>query len=202
MGLEEPLAAGTAMMMRPVRTKPTAVTLLCAQESFFKEVKDTIDKNITHQGGGVRGRFPYDSPLVRPKCATFQPSPGTCAKRVCLGSWCINLSVGWEQIERAVQIPRINLPGRKNPTPRCACFISREPDILKSTSHLRAPRPTETRLVSSEGAYGMGAGVLFPELGAVLCPGCGGKGAPDGWNPKGPRRVFMEHDVAYVMGFR
>ncbi|CAB1114336.1 unnamed protein product [Ectocarpus sp. CCAP 1310/34] len=43
---------------------------------------------------------------------------------------------------------------------------------------------------------------LFPELQAVPCPGCGGKGAPDGWNPKGPRRVFMEHDVAYVMGFR
>eukprot|EP00903_Cladosiphon_okamuranus_P005395 g5383.t1 len=48
----------------------------------------------------------------------------------------------------------------------------------------------------------MDTGVLFPELQAVPCPGCVGKGAPDGWNPKGPRRVFMEHDVAYIMGFR
>ncbi|CAN0542957.1 unnamed protein product, partial [Laminaria digitata] len=25
---------------------------------------------------------------------------------------------------------------------------------------------------------------------------------PDGWSPKEPRRGFMEHDVAYTIGFR
>ncbi|CAM9826043.1 unnamed protein product, partial [Ectocarpus sp. 4 AP-2014] len=109
-----------------------------AQQIFFKEVKDKIDKNIIHQGGTVRGRFPYDSPLVRPKCATFQPSPG---------------------------LPQLD------PFHQKAVFVW-VPEFL------------------------------YPELDKVPCPRCGGKGAPDGWNPKGPRRVFMEHDVAYVMGFR
>jgi len=45
---------------------------------------------------------------------------------------------------------------------------------------------------------------LFPELAikGIPCPRCGGKGKPDGWSPKEPRRVFMEHDVAYIIGFR
>ncbi|CAN0304204.1 unnamed protein product [Ectocarpus sp. 6 AP-2014] len=109
-----------------------------AQERFFQEVKDKIDRSITHEGGGVRGRFPFDNPLVRPKCATFQPSPG---------------------------LPKLDRFYQK-------AVLVWIPEFL------------------------------FPELQAVPCPGCGGKGAPDGWNPKGPRRVFMEHDVAYIMGFR
>ncbi|CAB1105977.1 unnamed protein product [Ectocarpus sp. CCAP 1310/34] len=48
-----------------------------AQERFFQEVEDKIDQSITHEGGGVKGRFPFDNPLVRRKCATFQRSPGT-----------------------------------------------------------------------------------------------------------------------------
>eukprot|EP00903_Cladosiphon_okamuranus_P010289 g9740.t1 len=45
---------------------------------------------------------------------------------------------------------------------------------------------------------------LWQELAirGIRCPRCGCKGSPDGWNPKGPRRVFMEHDVAYIIGFR
>ncbi|CAB1119636.1 unnamed protein product [Ectocarpus sp. CCAP 1310/34] len=109
-----------------------------AQERFFEEVKDKIDRSITHEGGGVKGRFPFDNPLVRPKCATFQPSP---------------------------DLPKLDRFYQK-------AVLVWIPEFL------------------------------FPELQAVPCPGCGGKGAPDGWNPKGPRRVFMEHDVAYVMGFR
>eukprot|EP00903_Cladosiphon_okamuranus_P017827 g16406.t1 len=45
---------------------------------------------------------------------------------------------------------------------------------------------------------------LWSELAipGIPCPRCGCKGSPDGWKPKGPRRVFMEHDVAYIIGFR
>ncbi|CAN0551098.1 unnamed protein product, partial [Ectocarpus sp. 12 AP-2014] len=45
---------------------------------------------------------------------------------------------------------------------------------------------------------------LFPELAlaGIPCPRCGKRGSPDGWNPKGPRRVFMEEDVGYIIGFR
>ncbi|CAB1096635.1 unnamed protein product [Ectocarpus sp. CCAP 1310/34] len=71
----------------------------------FRTVKKNIDANILHHSGDVaaprggRGKFPYSSPLILPKCATMQ-----------------------------------------------------------NTS--------------------------------------------DGWNPKGPRRVFMEEDVGYIIGFR
>ncbi|CAN0242301.1 unnamed protein product, partial [Laminaria digitata] len=45
---------------------------------------------------------------------------------------------------------------------------------------------------------------LFPGLAkqGIPCPRCGKKGNPIGWSPAGPRRLFMEHDVAYLIGFR
>lgn len=45
---------------------------------------------------------------------------------------------------------------------------------------------------------------LFPGLAknGIPCPRCGTKGNPDGWNPTGARRLFMEHDVVYLIGFR
>ncbi|CAB1111194.1 unnamed protein product [Ectocarpus sp. CCAP 1310/34] len=39
-------------------------------------------------------------------------------------------------------------------------------------------------------------------LAGIPCSRCGKRGSPDGWNPKGPRRVFMEEDVGYIIGFR
>ena len=45
---------------------------------------------------------------------------------------------------------------------------------------------------------------LLPELAitGIPCPRCGCKGKSDGWSPKEPRWVFMEDDVAYIIGFR
>ncbi|CAN0143331.1 unnamed protein product, partial [Laminaria digitata] len=45
---------------------------------------------------------------------------------------------------------------------------------------------------------------LFPALAVkgIPCPNCGAKGGPDGWSSTGQRRVHMEHDVAYLIGFR
>ncbi|CAM9368167.1 unnamed protein product [Ectocarpus sp. 4 AP-2014] len=45
---------------------------------------------------------------------------------------------------------------------------------------------------------------LFPELAlaGIPCPRCGERGSLDGWNPKGPRPVFMEENVGCIIGFR
>ena len=45
---------------------------------------------------------------------------------------------------------------------------------------------------------------LFPGLAekGIPCPRCGGDGKPERWSTKGQRRVHMEHDVAFLIGFR
>ena len=45
---------------------------------------------------------------------------------------------------------------------------------------------------------------LFPALAAkgIPCPRCGNKGNSDGWSAGAGRRLFMEHDVVYLIGFR
>ena len=45
---------------------------------------------------------------------------------------------------------------------------------------------------------------LFPGLAekGIPCPRCGGKGKPDGWSPAGQQRLFMGHDIVYLIGFR
>lgn len=45
---------------------------------------------------------------------------------------------------------------------------------------------------------------LFPGLAVegIPCPRCGAKGKSDGWSPTSTRQVFMEHDIAYLIGFR
>lgn len=35
----------------------------------------------------------------------------------------------------------------------------------------------------------------------IPCPHCGGRAQPDGWNTEA-RRVFLEDDVCYMIGFR
>ena len=45
---------------------------------------------------------------------------------------------------------------------------------------------------------------LFPEIAmkGIPCPRCGNKGNSDGWSAGAGRRLFMEHDVVYLIGFR
>lgn len=43
---------------------------------------------------------------------------------------------------------------------------------------------------------------IWPGIDFIPCPNCGGRGQPDGWNPAQPRRVFLEEDVGYMIGFR
>ncbi|CAB1107710.1 unnamed protein product [Ectocarpus sp. CCAP 1310/34] len=43
----------------------------------------------------------------------------------------------------------------------------------------------------------------FPYSSPLILPKCATmQNTSDGWNPKGPRRVFMEEDVGYIIGFR
>ncbi|CAN0058233.1 unnamed protein product, partial [Ectocarpus fasciculatus] len=42
---------------------------------------------------------------------------------------------------------------------------------------------------------------IFPGV-SVPCPTCGHKASSNGWNPKQPRRVFLEDDIGYLIGFR
>lgn len=42
---------------------------------------------------------------------------------------------------------------------------------------------------------------IWDEVEYIPCPHCGGRGQPDGWNCE-PRRVFLEDDVCYMIGFR
>ncbi|CAN0533067.1 unnamed protein product, partial [Laminaria digitata] len=42
---------------------------------------------------------------------------------------------------------------------------------------------------------------IWDEIEHIPCPHCGGRAQPDGWNCE-PRRVFLEEDVCYMIGFR
>lgn len=42
---------------------------------------------------------------------------------------------------------------------------------------------------------------IWGHIDYIPCPHCGERAQPDGWNTE-PRRVFLEDDVCYLMGFR
>ncbi|CAB1098484.1 unnamed protein product [Ectocarpus sp. CCAP 1310/34] len=42
---------------------------------------------------------------------------------------------------------------------------------------------------------------MWDEIDCVPCPRCGERGQPDGWNTDA-RRVFLEQDVCYFIGYR
>ena len=42
---------------------------------------------------------------------------------------------------------------------------------------------------------------VWDEIEHILCPHCGGRAQPDGWNYEA-RRVYLEEDVCYMIGFR
>jgi len=41
----------------------------------------------------------------------------------------------------------------------------------------------------------------WDEIEHIPCPHCGGRAQPDGWNCEA-RRVYLEEDVCYMIGFR
>ena len=42
---------------------------------------------------------------------------------------------------------------------------------------------------------------VWDEIEHIPCPHCGGRAQPDGWNYEA-RRVYLEEDVCYMIGFR
>jgi len=42
---------------------------------------------------------------------------------------------------------------------------------------------------------------IWGDIEWIPCPHCGERAQPDGWNTE-PRRVFLEDDVCYMIGYR